>query len=433
MEAFLALIVGLIVVIPTAMFFFSRASSGEADPQPEQEQEPDATSSADEEGMAEQRPTPPKVTVEQNSTTKVTNVALTWIKQAITGGPVTDRPAIEPPRPRPAPEYDGPERKPPTDLDELPDLTEYDVDVNPPAPHAPPPDLPQASTAAVIERGLLDRLRDLFSSGDQPAALPPRETAQPPALGQADPDWIAAIPHPRQLPEPELPSLPEPDLPTLGIPAGINVDIERVPTTAFPEPTKPIALPPADPPPEFTVTAEVIEPVEIIAPIDLQGVDMELVPIGRRTMAHVPTPGGLRVALKTGGFRIFRGWLASFRKANDTDLGHAKHMHRMALAHVQRARVKLAVAANMLIAVQSDGIGPNVVRRCMTTFSQCQREYAAAFEAATATAALVRASGGIPTSIRDAMNALDRDHGGMAREVRKMTVAPVPDMSWYRL
>ncbi|MEU7857870.1 hypothetical protein [Nonomuraea sp. NPDC049141] len=424
------ILVALVILIPCALYGISAMRREREQPEPQPQPQPGQ----------EQAQTPPfepdpaTHTVQQtfNKTEKVTNVALTWVKQAITGGSDSTRPAIDPPRPRPGLE-DGWEWKPPTSLDGLPDLTEYDVEVEPSAPHTPPPpDRVQAAKAIVIERGLFDRLRDLFSSGDKPAALPPREPAQPPALGQADPDWIAAIPDPRQFPEPELPNLPEPELPALDIPAGFDVAIERVPTTAVPEPTNPIALPPANPPPESTVTAEVIEPVEIIAPIDLQGVDMELVPLGRRTMAHVPTPGGLRVALKTGGFRIFRGWLASFRKANDTDLGHAKHMHRMALAHVQRARVKLAVAANMLMAVQSDGIGPNVVRRCMTTFSQCQREYAAAFQAATATAALVRASGGTPTSIKDAIHALERDHGGMAVAARKMTVEPVRDLEWYR-
>ena len=49
-----------------------------------------------------------------------------------------------------------------------------------------------------------------------------------------------------------------------------------------------------------------------------------------------------------------------------------------------------------------------------------------------ATDALVRMSGGIPASVKDAMRALDRDHGGMAAAARKMTVEPVRDMSRYR-
>ncbi|WP_188186821.1 hypothetical protein [Nonomuraea sp. SYSU D8015] len=395
----LAIIVTCLIFIPVSIYFFSVVGRDREQPEPEQ-----VEPQAEQDDVTVERVDQPRQTV--------VNVALTWIKQTISGG---DRQAIDPPRPKPAPDPED-DWTPPTNLDGMPDLSAWDVEVrvDRPAPEPPPePSAPPAAGVLVVERGLLDRVRD-WLGGSKPAPLPP-ELARPPALGQVDPDWLATIPDPRQLPTLELP-----DLPVLDASARADVQVEHIPAE------------PADPPPEVTVTAEVVEPVEIIAPVELQGVDMDLVPVGRRTMARVPTVSGLVSALRTGGYRILYAWLASFRKANLNDLGNAQHMHRMALAHAQRSRVKLAIAINQLQAVQHDRVGAHVIRACTTTVLQAQREARAAFQVVTYTAELVRASGGVPTSLKDALRALERDHGGMAREARRMTVEPVADLRWYQ-
>ncbi|MEV1003373.1 hypothetical protein [Nonomuraea sp. NPDC050202] len=418
MNTVLATIVTIVLFVPVAIYFFSVVGRDRERPEPE----PQETPQVEEDGTAV------IVTVNRPESNQTTNVALTWIKQVITGG--RDKPAIEPPAPKPAPQNDGPEWTPPTDLDDLPDLSDFDVQVqvNRPALDATsPPENPPAAEAVAIERGLLDRVRDWLGGGGTstpPPLGPAPGTVQPPALGQADPDWLDTIPDPRQFPEPQHQPLPDLDLPALDVidnSGGFDVHVEHIPAQ------------PAEPPPEATASTaavEVIEPVEVIAPIELQGVDMELVPVGRRTMARVPTVTGLVNALRTGGYRILHTWLASFRKADLHDLGNAQRIHRMALMQAQRSRVKLAIAINQLQAVQSDRLGPNVIRACTNTVLHCHREATAAFQVVTHTEALVRASGGVPVSLRDAIRALEHDHGDMARARRRMTVEPA-DMTFY--
>ncbi|MEW1842646.1 hypothetical protein AB0392_32280 [Nonomuraea angiospora] len=425
------ILVALAILIPCALYGISAMRRERDQPEPEPQAQPEQEQGQEQEAPPFE-PNPATVTAEQTFTKKVTNVALTWVKQSITGGSDTDRPAIEPPRPKPAPADDGPQWAPPTDLDGLPDLSEYDVEiaVERPAPNPlPPPDSPPAAEALVIERGVIDRVRDWLGGSGDATLAPPPGPGRAPVLGQVDPDVLDTIPDPRQLPEPELLAIP-----VLGVPAG-SVSVEQIPAapvaTQVAAPADQIALPAADSSP--AATGEVIEPVEVIAPVELQGVDdMDLVPAGRRTMAQVPTVAGIRTALRTLGFRIFRNWLLSFRKANLTDLGNAQHMHRLAVMQAQRCRVKLAVATNMLLAAQADGLGPNVIRRCQEAWLQAHREVSYAYQAAAATDALVRVSGGVPVSLKAAIDALDRDHGQMAAAARRMAVEPVRDMSFYR-
>ncbi|MGR6921099.1 hypothetical protein ACU635_43245 [[Actinomadura] parvosata] len=406
-----AAIVTFVIFVPVAIYFFSVIGRDRERPEPE----PQETPQVEEDGTAV------TVTVNRPESNQTTNVALTWIKQVINGG--EDKQAIDPPAPAP-PKDDGPEWTPPTDLDGLPDLSDFDVqvDVNRPAPDATsPPENPPAAEAVAIERGLLDRVRDwLGGGGDTP----------PPAIGpfRPDPDWLDVTADPSRIPEPRLPGLPAPD-----VPAEPEVHVERLPDAVAIGTSEPTAPPPPAPPPaDAAVEAEPVEPVEVIAPIELEGVDdVDLVPTGRRTMARVPTPNGIRVAMRTIGYTILYTWLKSFRKANESDLGNAQRMHRMALGHAQRARVKLAIASNLLLAVQADRLGPNVIRACTATWLQAHREASAAYNAALYTGTLVRASGGIPLSIKDAMKALERDHGAMAAARRRMAVEPVSDINWY--
>ncbi|MEV4078920.1 hypothetical protein AB0J43_01335 [Nonomuraea fuscirosea] len=412
MNTVAAVIVTFVLFVPVALYFFSVVGRERERPDPESEPQPQA------------EPEPTTMTVEQTWAPTTTNISLTQVEQTtIIGGSDGDRPAIDAPRPRLAPPDDGPEWTPPTNLDGLPDLSDYDVqvEVNRPAPGTTsPPETPPAAEAVAIERGLLDRVRDwLGDGGDTP----------PPAVEpfRPDPDWLDVTADPARLPEPRLPGLPAPDAPAVP-----EVHVEQLPDAATAGTGEPAALPPAAPPPAEPVTAE-IEPVEVIEPIALQGVDdVDLVPTGRRTMARVPTPGGIQAAMRTIGYTILYTWLKAFRKANESDLGNAQRMHRMALGHAQRARVKLAIASNLLLAVQADRLGPHVIRNCQAAWLQAHREASAAYQVAIETGVLVRASGGVPLSIKAAMNALERDHGGMAAAARKMTVEPVRDMSWYR-
>ncbi|TYB71287.1 hypothetical protein FXF51_02310 [Nonomuraea sp. PA05] len=410
MNTVLAAIVTIALFVPVAIYFFSVIGREREQPEPQRQEAP----------QVEEGGTAVAVTVNRPESGRTTNVALTWIKQVINGG--RDKPAIEPPPPPPPKDDVGPEWTPPADLDDLPDLRDFDVqvEVNRPAPDTTsPPENPPAAEAVAIERGLLDRVRDwLGSAGDAPP--PPIKPVRP------DPDWLDITADPRRLPEPRLPGLPASDAPAMP-----EVQVERLPDVATIGTGEPTAPPPPALPPADSVVE--IEPVEVIAPIELQGVDdVDLVPTGRRTMARVPTPHGIQAAMRTIGYTILYTWLKAFRKANGDDLGNAQRMHRMALGHAQRARVKLAIASNLLLAVQADRLGPHVIRNCTATWMHAHREASAAYNVAIYTGELVRASGGVPLSIKAAMKALERDHGGMAAAARKMTVEPVRDMGWYR-
>lgn len=422
MNTVLAAIATFAILVPCALYWISTMRREREQPDPQQQPEPQAEQEQGEETPTFE-PDPATISVEQTFTQKVTNVALTWVKQSIGAGPGDDRQAIEPPRPQPAPEPE--DWTPPTDLDDLPNLEEWDVEVVRPNPdqQQPPPSIEAGGPMTELHRGQIDRVRDMLSDHTpQPRELPAPQL--PPAAGEFDPFDLAAIPDPVTIPAVSLPDLPV--LPVLaeldGLGGGPDIHVEHIPN-----PDQQLALPTPDEPSTMTATVEIIG-----TPVELQGVDMELVPVGRRTMARVPTIGGLRSALRTGGFTILRSWLAGFRKATSSDQGHAKYMNRLAIVHAHRCRVKLAAATNLVQAVQADKLGPNVMRGCVATWQQCHREFVAAHQMLAASEHLVRASGGVPASVKDAMRALDRDHGGMAREARKMTVEPVPDMSFYR-
>ncbi|MCF6467430.1 hypothetical protein FAF44_03245 [Nonomuraea sp. MG754425] len=411
-------LVGLLILVACGLYFLSAARREREQPEPEPQPEPQETEANE--------PEPANVTVELTNNTRVTNIAVNWIVRKVIGpSPDNSQPAIEAPKPKPSPKDDGPEWKPPTNLDDLPDLAEWDVEVGRPGrDDKPKPELPPAPKPVEVERGFIDQVRDMLGGSVAPA--PTTTLPRPPVVGEYDPDVLNLIPDPRHLPSADLSDLD--DLPK---PADMpDIHVEHVTNQTSDQ----IALPPSDS--ESTVTTTASDAVEVIEPpVELQGVDMAsapLVPIGRRTMARVPTVGGIIGALRTGGFNILRNWMLGFHKANLSDRGNAQHMHRLALAHAQRARVKFAIASNLLQAVQHDQVGATVIRQCSATWLQCHRELVAAYQVAAATGALVRASGGVPTSLKDAIRALERDHGGMAKAARKMTVEPVRDLSWYR-
>jgi heme/copper-type cytochrome/quinol oxidase subunit 2 len=100
MNTVLATIVTIVLFVPVAIYFFSVVGRDRERPEPE----PQETPQVEEDGTAV------IVTVNRPESNQTTNVALTWIKQVINGG--RDKPAIEPPAPKPAPQNDGPEWTP---------------------------------------------------------------------------------------------------------------------------------------------------------------------------------------------------------------------------------------------------------------------------------------------------------------------------------
>lgn len=381
-EAVIALLITVAVVVPCALFAFrSRPNRGD-----EGEQEPSVSV----------EPEPTTYTVEQTFTRKVTNVALTSIKKAIgiNIAPRELRPGDDPEggRGRPTPEQES------ADGDDL--MGGEDADIVRPDPPADPP-----NPVTRILRKALPWLRPVDAPHDSDTA------SRRPAL-DVDP--------------PELPPMArnDPDI-------QVDVEVDR----ARPRP----AAVPADDYPILTGTAAQVvagPPMTVDPdPVALEGVDMSqapLVPSGDGTVARLPTVGQLRSALATGGFSRLKAWLRAFKKASGNTRDQANALHADALVIARRARNAHVMAMKAFQAVQADKLDRQTINRVWQMLERTQAEAAAAANVTRWTAALVVAAGGAQPAVAAALSTLQRNHGGTAAAIQASPVEPVSNLTWYR-
>lgn len=170
-------------------------------------------------------------------------------------------------------------------------------------------------------------------------------------------------------------------------------------------------------------------------PVALEGVDMSeapLTPVQGGGVARVPTVPQLRQALVTGGFSRLMAWLKAFRKASANTLAEAQEIHARTMNVARRTRNQYALAMQAFQAVQADKLDRQTINRLFVMLQQSEREAAAAAAATHATAALVVAAGGAHPAVADAIRTLNRNHGATAEAIRNSPVPPVPNVDWYR-
>lgn len=399
--AVVAVLMALALFIPAALF-----ASGKWRPGADRQEQPSQDLARREpDGLDSPQGDPPSHTVERVHDTRVTNVALTWIKKTITGGGQAEGR-------QPDAITAGSDDDAGAGLDDEPDAqggtpaawVDAEV-VRPGQPPAP------TTRAGRIVRQALPWLRRRDAS-QRPDAIP---------LGPVPPS------QPDQELDPAGTSDAAPPPPT-GL--DVHVDAERD------QPATPTSTAVIDRPTLTDTTPASGKPLTIApTPVVLEGVDMSeapLVPSGDGTAVRIPTAGQLRGALATGGFRRLMSWLRAFRKASSNTLAEANEMHARALILARRTRNAYAQALQAFQAVQADRLDRQTINRVWHMLERTQAEAAAAAQVTRWTAALVVAAGGQQPAAAAAVATLQRNHGATATAIAASPVPPVQNLDWYR-
>jgi hypothetical protein len=387
MDQFLALIVGVLIFVPCAIYGWSAITRDRA---ADAEQEPQSQD-------VNAQPEPTTWTAEQTFTQKVTNVALTSIKKAI-GVNIAPR-AL----PRAGTDSDTTPSGAGEDSDDAEDLPGWeDADIVRPDPPADPP----KAVARILRRAL-----PWLRATDTPPV--PEPVSPRPAL-DVDP--------------PDLPPMTRNE-PDVQVDAEVDRDGERPAERAVAVDDYPILT--GTPAQVVTGPPMTVDP----DPVALEGVDMSqapLVPAGDGSVARVPTISQLRIALATGGFSRLKAWLRAFKKASGNTRDQANALHADALVIARRARTAHVMALQAFQAVQADKLDRQTINRVWQMLERTQAEAAAAANVTRWTAALVVAAGGAQPAVAAALSTLQRNHGGTAAAIQASPVDPVPNLDWYR-
>lgn len=399
--AVVAVVMALALFVPAALF-----ASGKWRPGADRQEQPSQDLARREpDGLDNPQGDPPTHTVERVHDTRVTNVALTWIKKTITGGGQAEGRT-------PDAITAGSDDDAGAGLDDEPDAHDGApaawVDAEVVRPDQPP--APTTRVGRIVRRAL-------------------------PWLGRQD-----ASQRPNTIPlGPVTPSQPAPGLDPAGTseglppsPAGldVHVDVERD------QPATPTSTAVIDRPTlagNAPVTGQPLTTTP--TPVVLEGVDMSeapLVPSGDGTAVRIPTAGQLRSALATGGFRRLIAWMRAFRRASSNNLAEANEIHARALLLARRSRNAYAQALQAFQAVQADQLDRQTINQVWQMLERTQAEAAAAAHVTRWTAALVVAAGGQQPAAAAAVATLQRNHGGTAAAIAAAPVAPVPNLQFYR-
>lgn len=410
--AVVAVLMAFGLFIPAALFASGKWRPG-ADRQERQPSQDVARREAD--PLDDAQGEPPTHTVERVHDTRITKVALAWIRKSITVG---DRPKGGQP--------DAIAARPVSDdRDDVPDSDDVGRDGrdglarrrSAPTSWADAevirPDRPSAPTTR------LDRVMR--------RALPWLRRPDPPEHRDIAPRGPEELDGPagRDRPDPAVGLLP-PVSPPMDVRVGVERDQPGMPTLTAVVDRSPVAASQPVTGPPLT-----IDP----APVALEGVDMSqapLVPSGDGSAVRIPTAGQLRGALATGGFSRLMSWLRAFRKASSNTLAEANEMHARALILARRTRNAYAQALQAFQAVQADRLDRQTINRVWQMLERTQAEAAAAAQVTRWTAALVVAAGGQQPAAAAAVATLQRNHGATATAIAASPVDPVSNLQWYR-
>jgi hypothetical protein len=400
MDQVLAIAIGVLILIPCAVYGVSairRERATPDDPQPDQ----------DETAPAAEGASAPSYTVEQTFTQRVTNVALTWVRQSISGGAGADgkrRTAISS-----GPAGGNSSNGPDGSIDD-----------------AQSPRNAGTRTGRASERDNAPTWVDaevIRETPPQPTALQRAARRALPWLRSDDPQPAQGTSRPAET-RPPAPPHAEPAPPASDVQVeDVKVDVQR----DIPD-LQPLTA--AEDRPAVTGAPLTIDP----APVALEGVDMSqapLVPSGDGSAVRLATAGQLRSALATGGFSRLMEWLRAFRKASNNTLAQANEMHAQALLVARRTRSAYLQALQAFQAVQSDKLDRQMIQRTWEMLERTQAQAAAAAQLTRATAAFVVASGGQQPAVAAAVQTLQR-HAPIAAAIQASPVEPVKNLDWYR-